>query len=142
MGNWRTVNLRGQMAEADIEKANEFLNPGEDYRHWTCMSFSSGLAGLGHWPAEVINADGNLSERDYSVDDVAETLRDLVKVAPSLELKVHCGGEYESEECLATVTVANGEVSIGAPEVPKVKAASMDSVMGRLFGHMHGGPSW
>lgn len=139
MGNWRTVNLRGTLAPDDVAKAEEFLDPGADYRHWTCLSFSNGLAGLGWWAAEVINADGNLSERNYGVDDVAETLRELVKVAPSLVLKVHCGADYEDETCVATITVADGVVSVGEPEVMKVKGAGQDAMLGRLFKQMNGG---
>lgn len=138
MGNWRTVNLRGTMAAGDVEKANEFLDPGEDYRNWTCLSFTTGLAGLGRWPAEVINANGNLSERDYSPEDVAETLRELVRVAPSLDLKVHCGGDYEATDYIATVTVAAGIVTLGEPEVSKVKSVDEDAVLGRLFKAMRG----
>lgn len=139
MGNWRTVNLRGTLAPEDVDKATEFLTPDEMYRNFGPMSYGAGMAGLGRWAREVINADGNLAERDYGSDDVAEHLRGLVAVAPSLELKVHCGADYEDSNCIATVTVSNGEVSVGEPEVAKVAAVDGDAALGRLIKFMNGG---
>jgi hypothetical protein len=131
MGNWRTVSLRGTLAPEHLAAATEFITPRTDYGDWHCLSASDGLCGLGHWIAERISCDGNLAERDYSVQDVADTLGALVDVAPSLELKVHCGGDYESETTVATITVHEGVVSIGEPEVLTVGIDS-DRTLGRL----------
>ena len=70
-----------------------------------------------NWPAAAFNAVGNLSERDYDVDDVAESLALMAKAAPSLTCKVHCGGDWESKVCVATVALASGVVTIGDPEI-------------------------
>jgi hypothetical protein len=63
---------------------------------------------------------GNLAERDYSVASVAETLESLARAAPSLVVKIHCGGDYEDAACIATITLENGRVTVGPPEVDSV----------------------
>ena len=128
MGNWRTVNLSGTMSAEDAAKLNDALDYGEcggpRYRTvwgspYACLSFSStspGLAGLGGWPAQNVDRCGNLAERDFSVEDVAGALRALVYYAPSMLLKIHCGGDWESQECVATISVGEGLVVVGKPE--------------------------
>lgn len=148
MGNWRTVNVVGTMSEAHAAKLRRLLDLG-DYTELSdgrlqgldvyCLAFSSvspGLAGLGAWPAATMDRCGNLHERDYSVDDVATALRALLPVAPSMLLKVHCGGEHESEECVATVSVGEGLVVVGKPERDKVAAPSEDQVLGNLMANL------
>ena len=102
MGNWRTVNITGTMTAADASALRARLaytyergDPGMD--NFGPLSFSiesPGLCGLGDWPAGQVSRCGNLAERDYSPEDVAEELRKLVHIAPSMLLKVHCGGDW------------------------------------------------
>jgi hypothetical protein len=104
-------------------------------RDTECLAFSSvhpGLCGLGAWPAETMNRCGNLHERDYSVRDVATALEALVRIAPSMLLKVHCGGEYESQTCVATISVGEGLVVVGKPERETVDVPSDEQVLGNL----------
>lgn len=141
MGNWMTVNIVGSIAAADLPAAKAFVNTGDDYNrfHPLCHDGFS-FYGLGDWTAENIQACGNLSERDYTVEDVAATLRQMVAVVSSLRVKVHCGGDYESEDCVATVTVADGVVTVGPAEVPKVGglAALAQGRMAALMGGLDG----
>jgi len=147
MGNWRTVNVIGTMTAADAAKLREELDYGDYHdddaeryhRVWGSpfapLGFSSmrpGLAGLGEWPAERVARCGNLAERDYSVEDVAEALRALVRFAPSMLLKVHCGGEHESDECVATISVGEGLVVVGKPERATVDAPSDEQMAANL----------
>lgn len=119
MGNWRTVNIVGTMSPQDAQALRAHLGyPG----YWKDVD--------NDWPAESMDRAGNLAERDYDAQDVADTLRELLAVAPSMDLKVHCGGEYESLECTATVTVHEGVVTVGPPEVPELKP--MSDEQGRL----------
>jgi hypothetical protein len=141
VGNWRTVNVVGTMSEADAATLRDLLDYGPDYMNrvdsrYACLAFSShspGLCGLGGWPAATMDRSGNLAERDYSVEDVAEALRALVQAAPSMLLKVHCGGEYESEDCIATISVGEGLVRTGKPEVEKIAGPSEAQMMGNLM---------
>jgi len=142
MGNWRTCNIAGTMSAEHAATLREAL----DYGDYTasidamppgvdCLAFSSahpGLCGLGAWPAETMNRCGNLHERDYSVQDVAKALEALVRIAPSMLLKVHCGGEYESEQCVATISVGEGLVVVGKPERETVDVPSDEQVLGNL----------
>jgi|SRR6185437_7557014 len=142
MGNWRTVNVVGTMSAQHAAALRELLDWG-DYSHLRdvppdvdCLSFSSvrpGLCGLGAWPAEHMNRRGNLHERNYSVEDVATALRALISVAPSMLLKVHCGGEYESDECVATISAGEGLVAVGEPERETIEPPSEGQMLGHLF---------
>ena len=141
MGNWRTVNIVGTMTATHAAALRRLLDWG-DYTNRDvpldaeCLSFSTthpGLCGLGDWPAAVISRCGNLHERNYSVEDVATALRVLVQHAPTMLLKVHCGGEYESDECVATISVGEGLVVVGEPEVAKIEGPSLQQMHGNLL---------
>jgi hypothetical protein len=139
MGNWRTVTIIGTIDPAEAQAARDFIDVGPVEQGWDrfhCLAYyGPSLCGLGQWIPEgggQFQAVGNLSERNYGVDDVRDVLIDLVAVAPSLELKVHCGGEYESEDCIATVTVHNGDVRVGDPEVDKVGQGMSELVAQRV----------
>lgn len=143
MGNWRTCRITGTMTAADAARLRELLDWGDyvsdrhDVPHKAeCLSFSSatpGLRGLGAWPAERMDRCGNLHERDYSVQDVAEALRVLVRLTPSMLLKVHCGGEWESDECVATISVGEGLVAVGKPEVAKIAGPPESQMLDNLM---------
>lgn len=148
MGNWRTVNVMGVMTAEHVAVLLDLLDYG-DYHHgdqeryrrvwgspYACLGFSlsrPGLAGLSAWPAEVMNCCGNLAERGYDVDDVRGALEALLPHAPSMLLKVHCGDEWESRTCIATVSVGEGLAVIGEPEVATVAIPSDDQVLGNLY---------
>ena len=48
-------------------------------------------------------------------------------------LKVHCGGEYESAECVATISVGEGLVVVGKPERETVDGPSDAQMQENLF---------
>jgi hypothetical protein len=147
MGNWRTVTITGTMSAADSAKLRALLDWGDymsrDHQpppETDCLSFSTahpGLCGLGNWPAEKMDRSGNLHERDYSVEDVAAALRVLVHAAPSMLLKVHCGGEYESDECVATISVGEGLVVTGKPEKATVDGPSTAQMQANLMANLY-----
>jgi hypothetical protein len=117
-----TVNIVGSIAAADLPAAKTFVNTGDDdNRFHPLCNYGFSIWGLGDWTAETVQACGNLSERDYTVEDVAQTLRQMAAVVPSLQAKVHCGGDYESEDCVATITVTDGVVSVGPAEVGRLE---------------------
>lgn len=116
MGNWRTVQIVGTCDPADVPALHRALEPGPNYDTFHPL-VCGGLMGLQNWAAPVIDQIGNLAERDYRVDDVAATLADLAKVAPSLAMKIHCGGDNEARTVVATVTLAGGRTTIGRPEL-------------------------
>lgn len=141
MGNWRTVEIEGSIAPEDLDVARVFVNTGEDWdRFHPLCNYGPSLCGLGGWIGETINAVGNLSERGYSVEDVAFTLRRMAALVPSMRLKVHCGGDYESTGCVATITVADGVVKIGPPEVVTVGAGLTEAGLARLAEIVSGQP--
>lgn len=133
MGNWRTVNLIGTVGEDDVPALRAAIDPGVDYRSFHPLVDTKGLCGLGMWVHQIINARGNLAERDYTVEDIARTLRRLLGVAPSLVLIVHCGGDYEDETCVATITVMDGEVTVGEPQVKTVDGMSEVNIMANVY---------
>jgi len=133
MGNWRRVQIIGTCDSADVPKLREALKPTDDYSNWHCL-MNGGLCGLPPWASEQINVVGNLAERDYTPHSVAETLLKLLGIAPSLDVKVHCGGDYESDTCINTVTARSAPlVAVLEPEVATIPEISADQMNGNLF---------
>lgn len=120
MGNWRRVHIIGTCVPYDVPALARAIDPGKDYENFHCLSASGGIMALPRWAREKIDVTGNLAERNYSPDDVGEVLRGLRQLAPSLRVKVHCGGEYESERCVNTVTCDDDGVRVGPPEVLRI----------------------
>lgn len=146
MGNWRTVTMIGSVPEAEAPKLRDavlydYMATEPDYDKDGPLAFSpkGSLCGIHEWVAPEINAGGNLSERDYSPEDVADHLRRIVTVAPGLDLKVHCGDDWESETCIATITVHAGEVTVGPPEVENVTGVAPGEAGARMLRMMMGG---
>lgn len=135
MGNWRTVQIVGTCAAAEVPALGRALNPGPDYRNFHCL-VNGGLFGLPNWAAEQISVIGNLAERGYDPDAVARTLTKLAAVAPSLAVKVHCGGDYEAAECVATVTLAGGVATMGPPEIAAIPDIDEDQVEAQMVHHL------
>jgi hypothetical protein len=144
MGNWRTVQIVGGMLAEEVhalrEELNQVLRPGwgggfshryaqdnAQLEKFGPLSNTGGLCGIGDWPAPSINAVGNLAERDYSPCDVADHLEKLRKVAPSLGVMIHCGGERESPLCGVTVVLLEGRIEELPPmiktlgDIPKLQ---------------------
>lgn len=127
MGNWRRVFLSGYCDPDEVEpllKACKYsmdLTP-DDEVDFHCLTMTDGLMGLGEWVdyKGVIDRRGNLAERDFSVQDVAEQFEKLVKVAPSLNLWCHCGDERESLLCVASIRVNKGKVEVQKPKIEEI----------------------
>lgn len=122
MGNWRSVEIVGTCGDVAALKAAITVN--DDYSNFHCLSDTRSLSGLGDWSGEQIHAKGNLAERDYTIEDVAEQLNELWKIVPSLDIKIHCGGDYEDKECINTILMRDGMVVIGEPEIEEISELS------------------
>ena len=149
MGNWRTVRIVGTCPPDQVEALREACRyyPYEEMKRREkqgmafdeamgathCLAISDGFGGLRDWPAEVMDVGGNLFERNFVVEDVAETLEKLSESAPGLSVKVHCGNDWESEICIATVKLNNGKATVGPPEVKSVQGIAEDELKHRFF---------
>jgi len=132
MGNWRTVNVTGTIAEAEIKPLRERL--GYSHRRgWLSeqqfgpLSFNidqPSLCGLNDWVRPAVSAIGNLAERDYTPEDVRSELEELLLIAPSMMLVVNCGADYESDECVATIRTGEGLAVLLPPEVERIQGIS------------------
>lgn len=150
MGNWRRVWIVGTIPREQVEPLRAALTEpdygsidwnAEDARasECCCLTIGKGLCGLGSWPAESMNAVGNLYERDYRPDDVRLACAEYVlTVAPGAEFKVHCGDDYERSKCVATVTVEDGGVSLGDPEIASLPEIGEAQITGNLFAAIFG----
>lgn len=107
----------------------------DDFDTFHCL-MNGGICGLPNWAAEQIDVVGNLAERNYGPDAVAAALTTLKTVAPSLRVKVHCGGDYEDPDCVATVTLAD-TASVGPPEVTYVGAISHRQLLENTQAHIN-----
>jgi hypothetical protein len=145
MGNWRTVNMSGTIAEADIPALRERLSysyntPG-GFDNFGPLSFSTdspSLCGLNNWVRPVVNATGNLAERDYSPEDVRAELEKLLAIAPSMLLVVHCGGDWESDDCVATIRTGEGLAVLLPPEVASVSGPTAEQMQANLMANLYG----
>jgi hypothetical protein len=147
VGNWRTVNMTGTMTGEDAALLRAYLGYSFRERNDPAMkrfgplSFcreQPSICGLNAWPAPEVARSGNLAERDYGVDDVAEHLRELVAVAGSMMLTVHCGGERESLDCVATIRVGEGLVAAGKPEVERLAEIGDEQMLRNFMTSLHG----
>ena len=138
MGNWTTVHIEGTVPTDELRAAKAFVDVGDDFSNFHCLCRTRGICGLGNWPAEKINRVGNLAERDYDAESVASTLRDLAKVAPNASLKVHVGGDYESDDCVATVKLEAGQVEILPPEKEKIPDIPQEQISFNLLSALRG----
>lgn len=141
MGDWMAVNIVGSCDTRELDALRRACRMGtgecddldDDSGYGPlCIDGIVSLCGLGDWVAESMCVVGNCYERDFTPDCVAKQLRKLVLVAPSLSLKVHCGGAYEDKVCVKTVTTAGGVVTVGNPEIAKLSELSVDAMIGRF----------
>jgi len=79
---------------------------------------------------------GNCYERNYTPEMVADHLRKVLTVAPSLVVRVHCGAPYEDEECVATVIAGEGEAKVLGPMVGTVPEIPMEQLEAALVREM------
>ena len=120
MGNWRRVEIIGTCDAKDVPKLAAAVNCSPDFQDLHCLSHYRSICGLPAWAGTKIQAVGNLAERDYTLDDVVRQLDELLKVAPSLNVKIHVGGDYEAEIVEGTVSVRDGKAVLGPPEAERV----------------------
>lgn len=132
MGNWRRVIIQGTCSEEDVPKLQEALDPGENYENFHCL-VCGGLAGLPNWASQKIMAVGNLGERDYTVRDVADQLLKLSVTAPSLNIEVHCGGDYEDSKCIKTISLVGGDVEFFEPKIDLIPKISREQINKNLL---------
>jgi len=138
MGNWRAVNIDGTIDPAQVAAArkaclSDYRAAGEQPYHALAFSPPGSLCGIDEWMAPRMNVTGNCYERDFEVEDIAEALRIVQKAAPSLNVKVHCGGDYEDKKCVATITAADGAVTVGPPEVETLPEQSEGDMTLRMM---------
>jgi len=142
MGNWRSVEISGSCPADQVQglrvaaTAPDWLEENTGNRIEHCLLESRSLCGLGAWTSEKIEANGNLYERDFSIANVADALRFLSAAAPELEMVVHCGGDWESRECVATVRLKDGVVHVGDPEILHVAKISEEAIQTNLLSQL------
>ncbi len=140
MGNWRTIDIQGHMAVEEAVQLREdltydYVSDAAKEPISVCLCFGSGLMGLGQWVKKdgLLAGQGNLFERDYGVEDVKRGLEAIAAKYPTFTAVVHCGGEYESAECVASLFAARGQVWQVDPLVPTVGGAPDSVIEGRLL---------
>jgi hypothetical protein len=139
MGNWRTVRIIGECGLRDVPALRDVTyisDVMDDDKPWLALCGGNGLCSLGDWASTKIDVGGNCFERDYSIEDIADHLRQIAAAAPSARLKVHCGDDWESETCIATVVLDDAGVRVEDPEVPEVEGVDGDQMIGRLHAQL------
>lgn len=140
MGNWRRVRIVGTCGAEDIDNLRRALDPGRDYANFHPL-VCGGVCGLPNWAGSVIDVTGNLAERGYDEEAVLETLETLSKTAPSLAVKVHMGGDNETDECVATVVLADGAANVEEPEIDGIPSITDTQMQAGLMSQLMGSRS-
>jgi hypothetical protein len=140
MGNWRTVRVVGECPEfTEQKKLHAALAVGYMDEKWDCLC-SGGMCGLPNFGGKSeFNVVGNLGERGYEPECVAKHLRELVKIAPSLRCMIHCGDDYESTKCVATIVAVDGVVEVVPAQVDDVGEIPRDRIERNTLIAMLGG---
>ena len=140
MGNWRTVNIVGNIPKEYHSAMRAYFTLNDTtYGHFNCLMIGTGLCGLGDWIATDVYRIGNLAERDYTPVSVKEVLEYVGEHWPKCNLKVHCGDDYEKSNCVATVVLTDGKVEIRDPEIKDINEIPGDQIKNNLFSSLTGG---
>ena len=137
MGNWRTVNMMGAIPLRHIESMKEYFVCGDSYDNFNCLSIAGGLCGL-NWISPQVSAIGNLAERDYTPNDVVDILMLIAEKWPGVELKIHCGDDWEKLNCIATVILKDGKVKKLEPQVKEIMGIPHNQVAGNFISALTG----
>lgn len=120
MGNWRRVRIQGTCDSQDLDALQHAIAYHDDGDNFHCLTNVHSICGLNNWAAMDIFAEGNLAERDFTVEDVADQLKILADQVPSLNITVHCGDDYEALNVIASVVLAYGVVTIHPPQIQQL----------------------
>jgi hypothetical protein len=132
MGNWRRVRIVGTCHRKDVDGVRTALTLRSDYSNFHCLVCTGSICGLPNWGRENIDVVGNLAERDYDADSVAEALQEIVDHHPTLDVRIHVGDENEGSRCVATVYVDDIGVQVGVPEIQSIPEVSDSQMAGSL----------
>ena len=135
MGNWRTVNIVGTTNDEDAIRVSNYLSGGFKSPNFGCLH-NGGLCGLPNWGKTNIDVVGNLGERDYDENDIKEELEKIAKFAPSLNVSVHLGDNYEETNCVKTIVIENGIAEIIEPQVDEIRAIPEAQMQSALFAQL------
>lgn len=145
MGNWRRVKLDGYCLPEEVDQLREAckyvdivqIDDPEGIEKWDfhCLTMTEGLMGLGNWVADNghICRVGNLAERGFVVADLLAQWFKLLKVAPSLNLWCHVGGEYEHPECVASIRIQKGTVELFPPKIEVIPEIPISQGINNFF---------
>jgi len=143
MGDWRTVQLVGKVADkSEVEGIIKYLKVDKNSYDSLAyddgvyyLQFGSSLCGINQWVNSngKISVIGNVYERDCELDDLEKELNVIAKKYNSLDLVLHAGGSYESTECTASFIVKNGIVKRCEPMVKEIDKISKDRIQSNLF---------
>jgi len=125
--------MTGKIPEKHVASMEKYF---KNYDNFNCLTITNGLCGLGNWVKPVVNAVGNLAERNYTVESVANVLKLIAEKWDGVELTIHVGGDYESDECIATVILKNGKVDILPPQIEKLPELDEDIIIDRLMSQL------
>ena len=139
---WRRVEIIGRCNQTDVPSLEAALRPGESNSNFHPLCSEGKEGGLPNWAREQIHAIGSLAERGYSLEDVADALKELCRKAPTLEVAIHVGDWDKSTKCVGTVVglgAANGQepkVKVLPPQVEVICALPNENLAGMLLDAM------
>jgi len=122
----------GTCAKEDVPALRRHLDVDPVNPSWGPLH-NGGVCGLPNWGLERIDVVGNLGERDLTEDDVVDALEEAAMVAPSLNVRVHMGGGYESAKCVSTVFLDDGEALVEPPGIEEIPEITEEQMTGNML---------
>lgn len=142
MGNWRTVELKGNVSNEEAIQMIDYLTVDRNKYESKAsdddiffLQFGVGVFGLNRWVEEdgTIDKVGNVFERDCDIDDLEEELNTIASKFTSLEMVLNAGDDYESPVCAASFIVKNGIVERVDPLVSELEGMNRNQIMENFF---------
>jgi hypothetical protein len=143
MGNWRTVEIKGEVKnKAEVSEIRNYLTYDRNTYESAasndgiyCLQFGESLCGINKWidQSGIIDASGNVWERDCEIEDLKNELETLASKFLSLELTLNAGDDYESENCVASFIVKDGKVEQVDPLVKELNGINQDYMTANLM---------
>lgn len=131
MGNWRTIEIKGDVSIEEAQKMRKYLKVDKStYESLASqddifyLQFSDGLCGLGEWISNdgSIESVGNVYERNCEVEDLLSEATTLAHNFPTLNILINIGDDYESLNCVGSIIVKNGSSILIDPIVKDLEA--------------------
>lgn len=138
MGNWRTVEIKGNVSINQKDGLITYLTTDENWESpsskddifYLQISKTNSICGLNKWINNdgSIDASGNVFERDSQPEDIKNEMITIAENFDGLNVIVNIGDDYESETCVMSLIVKGGKVEVVEPIVKNLEGIGLNQM--------------